>query len=140
MDLARQSMSEPFTQATIEKDGWMLISAEDRHAAHPETFEIPRREERESLSPGEGVKLLFDIETREGDRVIDRGVDRLWVIVKRRTGLSYLGVLDSDPGSREGVNLHEGDDIGFGPEHVAAIDRPSREYILKKYGASFFAE
>jgi len=133
-------MKEPYTPATIEKDGWTLISAEDQHAAHRDTFQIPTREERESLSQGDGVKLLFDIETREGGRAIDRGVDRLWVIVKRRTGLDYLGVLDSDPGTAEGLNLHEGDAITFRPEHVAAIDRPSREYILKKYGSAFFAE
>ena len=133
-------MKEPDTPATIEKDGWALLSAEDQHAAHPDTFRIPTRQERESLSQGDGVKLLFDIETREGGRVIDRGVDRLWVIVRQRTGLEYVGVLDSDPGTAEGLNLHEGDAIAFRPEHVAAIDRPSREYILQKYGSAFFEE
>ena len=132
-------MNELSTRGAGE-DGWMLISAEDRHAAYPETFEIPSRHERESLSAGDGAKLLFDIETRKDGRVIDRGVDRLWVIVRRRMGPNYLGVLDSDPGSAEGLNLHEGDVISFGPEHVAAIDRPSREYIVKKYGSSFFDE
>ena len=118
----------------------MLLSAEARHAAHPETFEIPPRHDREGLSTGDGAKLLFDIETRKDGRVIDRGVDRMWVIVMRRLGPNYLGVLDSDPGSADGLNLREGQVIPFGPEHVAAIDRPSREYIVKKYGASFFDE
>jgi hypothetical protein len=132
-------MTQPYTHATIEKDGWTLISAEDRHAAHPETFQIPSRDEREAIGVGDGVKLLFDIETRENGRVIDRGVDKMWVIVKRRTAHnSFVGLLDSDPGSAEGLNLRPGDAIAFGPEHVSDIDRPSREYIVGKYGESFF--
>jgi hypothetical protein len=118
----------------------MLISAEERHAAHPQTFQIPSRGARESLAPGDGVRLLFDIETRNGGRVIDRGVDRMWVIVKLRREERYVGILDSDPGFAEGLNLRAGDAIAFGPEHVADIDRPPREYVLKKYGPGFFDE
>jgi hypothetical protein len=66
----------------IASDGWELISAEDRNVAAPETFHIPAREKRESLAPGDAAKLLFDIETREEGRVVDRGVDRMWVIVR----------------------------------------------------------
>ncbi len=64
-------MSEAGTRATVEKDGWTLASAEDRHAAHPETFHIPSRDERESMSPGDAAKLLFDIQTKENGRVVD---------------------------------------------------------------------
>ena len=124
----------------IARDGWELISAEDRNAAHPETFQIPAREKRESLAPGEGAKLLFDIETREGGHVVDRGVDRMWVIVKARTDAGYIGVLDNDPGTAENLRLREGDCITFGPEHIADIATPPREYVLKKYGPSFFGE
>jgi hypothetical protein len=126
--------------ATIENDGWTLISAEDRHAQHPDTFHIPSREARESLVRGDAAKLLFDIETRDGTRVIDRGVDRLWVIVKGRTGGDYIGVLDSDPGFAEGLNLHTGQLITFRPEHIAEIDRPPRQYLEQKYGAAFFED
>ena len=133
-------MSEIPDRATIENDGWTLVSAEERHAAHPDTFQIPPRDKRESLSPGDGVKLLFEIETKEEDHVVDRGVDRMWVIVKARTKGGYIGVLDNDPGTAEGLNLHEGDAIIFAPENISDIDRPSREYVLKKYGPSFFQE
>jgi uncharacterized protein YegJ (DUF2314 family) len=115
-----------------------LVSAEDRNAAHPETFQIPAREKRESLAPGDGAKLLFDIETREDGRVVDRGVDRMWVIVKARTEHGYIGVLDNDPGTADNLRLREGDSITFGPEHIAEIGTPSREYVIKKYGTSFF--
>ena len=123
---------------TIEYDGWTLLSAEARHAADPESFRIPNRRERESLSPGDAAQLLFDIETREAGRVVDRGVDRMWVIVKSRVGDLYCGVLDSDPGHDEGLPLHPGIEVTFAPEHVIAIERPPDGYVRDKYGASFF--
>ena len=90
------------------------------------------------MFPGEAVKLLFDIETREGGSVIDRGVDRMWVIVKIRTEQGYLGVLDNNPGTAENIKLRERDLIAFGPEHVASIEQPPRDYVVGKYGAAFF--
>lgn len=128
----------PLIFATIERDGWTLLSGEARHALHPETFRIPERSERESLLPGDAVQLLFDIETREGGRVMDRGVDRLWVIVKTRTEGGYRGILDSDPGRAEGMTLFPGAVVDFLPEHVIAIDRPPDGYVLGKYGPTFF--
>lgn len=124
----------------LAPDGWELISAEDRNVADPDTFQIPAREKREALTPGDAAKLLFDIETRENGRVIDRGVDRMWVIVKTRTEWGYLGVLDNHPGTAENLRLREGDVIRFGPEHVAAIANPPREYVMAKYGTTFFDE
>jgi len=125
---------------TIERDGWTLLSGEERHAISPETFSIPDRSERESLSPGDGAQLLFDIETKEGGRVVDRGVDRMWVIVRRRTGDVYSGVLDSDPGQAEGLSLRPGTEVNFRPEHVIAIERPPDGYVLEKYGQDFFEQ
>jgi hypothetical protein len=122
----------------LDNDGWELISAEDRNATHPDTFQIPAREKRESLAPGDAAKLLFDIETREEGRVVDRGVDRMWVIIKSRTEGGYIGVLDSNPGTAENLRLQEGDNITFGPEHITEIGSPPRDYVMKKYGASFF--
>ncbi len=69
---------------------------------------------------------------------MDRGVDRMWVIVKGRTDGGYVGLLDSDPGIAENLRLREGDSISFGPEHICAIGNPPREYVTEKYGASFF--
>lgn len=123
---------------SLHADGWALVSAEERHAAQPETFEIPPKDDREALVPGAAAKLLFHIETREAGQVIDRGVDRMWVIVRAVTPEGYMGVLDNDPGESEGLNLREGDLIVFGPEHVAAIDYPSKDYVVGKYGQSFF--
>jgi hypothetical protein len=125
---------------SIAADGWTLVSAEERHAANPQTFEIPPQALREALGPGAAAKLLFDIESKEAGRVIDRGVDRMWVIVNKRGVNGYAGVLDNDPGRAENLNLKEGDTIVFGPEHVAAIQYPPRDYVVAKYGESFFDE
>jgi hypothetical protein len=94
------------------------------------------------LSPGDAVQLMFEIETREGGRVIDRGVDRMWVIVKRPSVVTgaYDGVLDSDPGRAENLALRPGTVVIFGPEHVIAIERPPEGYVFEKYGASFFED
>lgn len=123
---------------TLERDGWTLVSAEDRPREHPDTFLLPERSARENLAPGDGVQLLFDIETRQEGRVIDRGVDRMWVIVRSSSGGRFTGVLDSDPGSAGDLNLRPGQEIRFGPEPVGRIETPPREYVLEKYGASFF--
>lgn len=123
---------------TIERDGWTLLSGETRQALSPDTFQIPDRADRESLSPGDAAQLLFDIETREAGRVVDRGVDRMWVIVKRRIGDLYCGVLDSDPGRAEELSLRSGSEVTFAPEHVIAIERPPEGYVRGKYGTQFF--
>ena len=123
--------------ASIDRDGWMLVSAEERARAHP-GFDLPSSDLRRTLQRGQAVQLLFEIETREHGRVIDRGVDRMWVIVKSRTDGGYAGVLDSDPGQAENLRLRAGDEIVFGPEHIVAIDQPPRDYVLAKYGPEFF--
>jgi hypothetical protein len=122
----------------IASRGWELASAEARNAAHPNTFHIPPREKRETLVPGDGAQLLFDIEIKEQGRIVDRGIDRMWVIVKARTDNGYVGVLDNDPGTGENLHLREGDVIIFGPEHVIATNTPPREYVIQKYGSVFF--
>lgn len=115
-------MNKPPLFSTIEENGWVLVSAEERAAEAPSTFQIPPRSVRESLFPGDGAKLLFDVETREGGRI----VHRMWVIIKVRTENGYIGVLDNDPGTAVNVKLHERDLVICGPEHVADIGRPPR--------------
>jgi hypothetical protein len=126
--------------ATIERDGWQLESGEARHAEAPETFWIPSREQRDSLKPGEAAKLLFMIEA-ENQGQLERGVERMWVIIRGRLGPFYTGVLDSTPVSIEPDPsiLTRGTEVIFAPEHVIDVSAPSREYILKEYGAHFFS-
>jgi hypothetical protein len=121
----------------IKDDGWALISAETRHAESSASFEIPPRDVRYSLRKGDAAKLLFDMETREGGIVIDRGVDRMWVIVIGREESLYVGTLISDPGVAKGLNLRPGDELVFRPEHVCAVDRPPDAFLVAEFGADF---
>jgi hypothetical protein len=75
------------------------------------SFEIPTREEREDLWPGDLVKLVFE------------GVgERLWARVLTRNDeegcLPFLGIVESEPLD---TSVHKGDKVAFGPEHVADI-------------------
>jgi hypothetical protein len=137
MTKARYAMNPQSERPTIASHGWTLASAEERAKAFPDTFCIPARLQREALRPGHGAKLLFDIETREAGEVIDRGIDRMWVIVRARIEGGYVGVLDSDPGAAENLRLTMGDTIFFNPEHIAEIACPPASYIHSKYGAEF---
>jgi hypothetical protein len=126
--------------ATLEQDYWELESGEARHAEAPKTFWIPPRKERESLEVGTGVKLLFIIET-EDESGIERCVERMWVIIKRRLPGIYIGVLDSEPATFEPEPefLAKGAEIVFKTEHIIDISKPSREYIIKEYRANFLS-
>ena len=123
--------------ASNERDGWVLVSAEERHQLDPENFLIPEYHERESLVRGDAAKLLFDIVAKEGDEVLDRGVDRMWVIVISRVGDKYRGVLDSDPGISPGLALRPGTEILFDARNVCDIDRPPDAYLLERFGPRF---
>jgi hypothetical protein len=127
--------------ATLEKDGWQLESAETRHAASPESFWIPARLRRETLRPGDGAKLLFRLQADTSASAAG-GVERMWVIVRRRAGRLYLGVLDSTPAAPEAISarLARGTEVVFAPEHVADISTPPREYVVEHHGQSFFDE
>jgi len=61
---------------------------------------------------------------------VDRGVDRMWVVVKGRTEDGYIGAFDNNPGAAENLRLREGHHITFGPEHIAEIGTPPREYVM----------
>ena len=135
----RRTDRTPYNLVMTLERGWTLLSAEARRASHPD-FVLPPLDERMSVAVGQAVKLLFDIETKEGDRIVDRGVDRMWVIVRQRVEGRYVGVLDSDPGRAENLLLRPGDEVEFGPEHITDIDSPPREYVIRKYGARFFDE
>ena len=108
---------------SVERDGWCLDDAEERHSQYPDTFWIPSHEARRGLYPGCGVKLMFYIESPDGG-----GVERMWVVVTERLGNgdAYLGVLDNTPLAEEAHGkLGAGYEIPFEPRHVIDIDGPN---------------
>jgi hypothetical protein len=95
-----------------------LDSAEELHAQHPDTFSIPSREERTTLRVGARVQLVFLLRgTPRGQPVIQG--ERMWVTIQKVQGGRYVGTLTSDPATSR--VLQPGDQIEFGPEHVACV-------------------
>lgn len=88
-------MNHP-NETTLEEHGWTLESAEDRHANAPDSFQIPSRDERESLAIGRRVQLLFNFLNRdEHGEIID--CEKMWVTIDSIHGNSYVGCLDNMP-------------------------------------------
>lgn len=83
--------------AQIEGDGWELDDAEVVAKAHPSTFWLPERERRESLRPGDTVKLIFRIRTVAEDGNQEVHVERMWVTTEGLEEGSYLGTLENNP-------------------------------------------
>lgn len=108
----------------LERDGWALLDAEQRHIEAPETFEIPARNLREQLQPGDFAKLLFVIATEDANGMKREPVERMWVVVRERLDGGFIGRLDSDPSEiGESEEFRAGVETPFEPRHVIAIQR-----------------
>lgn len=105
--------------AQLARDGWELDDAEVIAKAHPSTFWLPERERRDSLRPGDVVKLIFRIRTVDEAGVEKVNVERMWVVVDRRDDGFYFGRLDNDalctPDMASGFN------VSFEARHVIGI-------------------
>lgn len=87
---------------------YTLTDAEQRAAEHPLTFNIPTKQERENLLPGDFAKMIFD--ERE----------RMWVEVSAQTeDGGYHGCLDNNP--IVVTYLRRGDVVTFYPKHVIEV-------------------
>lgn len=93
---------------------WQLVSGEAQHAEFPETFEIPSLTERQTLRPGQHVKLMFKF-----DVPTSPNVERMWVLVEEVLLGGYRGRLDNQPVNSGMLKL--GAKIDFRPEHVINI-------------------
>jgi len=93
---------------------YTLDNGEKLNKDSPETFSIPPRAQRDSLLPGELVKLIFRMSLGE-----DVQIERMWVIIKSRTDTGYIGTLDNDPFCTK--ELQAGAEVVFGPEHIIQI-------------------
>jgi hypothetical protein len=103
---------------------WMpgrFMNAEERAQLYPASFQIPTREERDALSPGDVAKLAFMI-----DR-LPNGCDgeRMWVKVtgvanEGARGIFFVGVLESKPLY---LDLQPGVEVRFQAHQVLDIER-----------------
>jgi uncharacterized protein YegJ (DUF2314 family) len=99
---------------------WELDDGEAANREAPSTFWIPPRQKRDSLAHGDVVKLIFRIvlrNTNTGEEQVE--VERMWVIVERREGSGYVGILDNDPYCT--TDLKSGDTVLFEPRHVIQV-------------------
>ncbi len=82
--------------AELDKDGWELLNAEEEHTSSPDTYIIPTREERTSLTVNQRVKLPFMI-MQEGYDTPTVQVERMWITIVERKNHIYEGILESSP-------------------------------------------
>lgn len=101
-----------------EDYGYVLDNGEDLHQETPDTFELPSRESREALQPGDFAKLIFRM-LEPGDSKF--AAERMWVQVQETGGSQFVGVLDNDPYAL--TTIEAGHVVHFGPEHVIDIFR-----------------
>src|SRR5580765_3880195 len=88
-----------------------LTNGNEKNDAHPDTFFIPPIEQRLSVSPGAIVKLGFNCDGTDGER--------MWVTVVQAKGFNYYGVLNNKPLA---LPMDYGNPIKFGPEHILDIE------------------
>jgi hypothetical protein len=108
------------SEEVLDLASWGLDDGEAIHREAPQTFLIPPLEKRTSLVQGDVVKLVFRIVLRNmktGEEQVD--VERMWVMVQRREGSGYTGVLDNDPYCTS--DLKSGDTVRFEPRHVIQV-------------------
>ncbi|AVH25781.1 hypothetical protein AL468_00280 [Vibrio diabolicus] len=133
-------VSESFEElrlATLDLDGYHLLSGLAQHHRTPETFAMPPEEYRRNIKEGTLVKLPFEISVPEDDVYGDISAERMWVILNKKNGPYYEGTLDSIPVcSDEQDFIEHGQSIIFLPEHVIDIldektvsDEPSGQGI-----------
>lgn len=99
------------------RSAFKLQNVEVQHRKHPDSFEIAPRRARAQLRPYDLAKviLLLDPPPPFGPKA-----ERLWVMVTRiEADGRYVGKLDNEPVL---VRAKLGDEIRFGPEHIANFD------------------
>ena len=110
-------MREP----NLEQDGWCLDDGEEYHREAPDTFWLPELKDRQSLQPGDLVKLIFRISVQNDEAEV--AIERMWVLVRGRAGEHYFGILDNDPFAiEENDELWSGIELPFAARHVIDID------------------
>jgi hypothetical protein len=91
---------------------WDLQSGVERNASYPDTFWIPDVDEKESVRPGDTVKLMFETSDDWGER--------MWIKVEKRRRRGFVGTVSNVP---IGIpRLGFGDRVKFMADHIIDID------------------
>ena len=93
-----------------------LESTVERNRAAPYTFEIPSKEERESVQPGNYAKIIVLPKNNPGERI--------WVkVISKLSNGRYLGSFANDPIF---FKAKYEDEVIFREYNIAAIDIPEK--------------
>lgn len=92
-----------------------LENCVDRHGEHPDTFEIPDEQDRNSLNPGDYAKVIVLVTGND-----DCKGERVWIEIKEKRNNTYIGVIANRPMRFKGTL---GDEIEFGPENICNVLR-----------------
>lgn len=87
-----------------------IINAEQMAEAHPDTFSILTRTERENIKVGASVKIAIEHDEGPGER--------FWVTVKDRVAGNYSVIVDNNLLT---VEWPLGHPLTIGPEHVYSV-------------------
>ena len=104
-------------------DRWHLASGVRLNHDHPETFWIPKEEEKEAITPGVHVKLLFDTYDLWWRR---NWGERMWVEVVAIKKRHIVGVLMNEPFAIP--RLYFGDRVKFKRDHIIDIVWEPRDF------------
>lgn len=94
---------------------FILISAEERAAQYPDTFEIGSRHKREQLRVGMFAKLIFaEPEVKAGRQRTERAWVKISDVTRQDGAVLYVGELVDDMY----LDIETGTVVDFGPQHV----------------------
>jgi uncharacterized protein YegJ (DUF2314 family) len=105
--------------ASLEEDSWELESGVKRHLEFPDSFWIPSQEARNHVTPGQAVKLIFNIETVDDTGNPEINCERMWVLVKTKIEDLYCGTLENQPECT--ADMKKGLEVYFREEHIIDI-------------------
>lgn len=97
--------------------GWSLRDVELATREAPDSFFIPKLDERRSQKPGDQVKLHFLLENPGED---EPGAERMWVEIRQPLSEGhYVGILTNHP--QHIRHLAQMDEVVFEPRHIAEV-------------------
>jgi uncharacterized protein YegJ (DUF2314 family) len=86
---------------------YTLVDGVERNETNPDTFWIPSKEDKNSLSVGDMVKLGFLDKQGAGER--------MWVEITEKHEGSFKGILQNTP---LWIKLTHGDEVSFESKHI----------------------
>lgn len=91
-----------------------ILNAEDLNKLYPSSFEIPSKEEKNTIMSGDFVKLIFTDNSGDSN-------ERMWVKITKIKRRKILGRLDNQPFLSKEIGVQLNDKIKFKKENIIDI-------------------